>query len=134
MGIVSIQKVIEKIERIKRVSLSKYPRKKIIYKSIDKSILVITPESKITNYRALVDLTKIQTEILEEYKLSLILFRLDNGEVLYTEYSILKDFLTQENITYNNRAFYHWKLHINSKDRTLKIKDRNSINLLSMSI
>lgn len=132
MKIVSIEKVIKKIERIKRVLLSKYPRKKIIYTSIDKSILVITPESKITNSRALVDLTKIQIEILEGFELSLILFRLDNGDVLYTEYSILKNFINKENMTYNNRAFNHWKLHINSEERTLKIKDSNTINLLSM--
>jgi len=121
---------VKDIEDKINASLSVYPRKKIIFTgktSDSQSIVIATPESSLNAAeKGLVDFTLIQKNILDEFDIALIIFRLTNGEVFYTDYEKLKNFLTHENMTYNERAFEHWKLHIYPSEQIVTIKEKNN--------
>ena len=134
MSAISIKSIVSDIEDKISSSLSVYPRKKIIFTGkIDdsQSIAIVTPESSLNaSEKGLVDFTLIQKNILDEFDIALIIFRLTNGEVFYIDYEALKIYLTNENVTYNERAFEHWKLHIYPKEQIVTIKEKN--NKISM--
>ena len=130
MSAINIKSIVREIEDKINAPLSVYPRKKIIFTgktSDSQSIVVVTPESSLnTADKGLSDFTLIQKNILDEFDIALIIFRLTNGEVFYVDYKKLKIFLTDENMTYNNRAFEHWKLHIYSNEEIVTIKEKNN--------
>jgi len=130
LSAISIKSIVSDIENKTNTSLSVYPRKKIIFtgKTSDlKSIAIVTPESSLNaSEKGLVDFTLIQKNILDEFDVALIIFRLTNGEVFYTDYETLKIYLTDENMTYNERAFEHWKLHIYPSEQVVTIKEKNN--------
>ena len=130
MNAISIKSIVNDVEAKTNSSLSVYPRKKIIFtgKTNDsESIIIVTPESSLnTAEKGLVDFTKIQKNILDEFDIALIIFRLTNGEVFYVDYKKLKIYLTDENMTYNERAFEHWKLHIYPNEQIVTIKEKNN--------
>ncbi len=99
MSAISIESIVRDIEDKTKSVLSVYPRKKIIFtgKTNDsKSIAIVTPESSLnTADKGLVDFTLIQKNILLEFDIALIIFRLTNGEVFYVNYEELKLFLTE---------------------------------------
>ena len=130
MSAVSIKSIISDIETEINSFLSVYPRKKIIFtgKTNDlKSIGIVTPESSLnTNEKGLVDFTQIQKSILDTFDIALVIFRLTNGEVFNVDYQKLKLYLTDENMTFNERAFEHWKLHIYPSEQIITIKEKNN--------
>jgi len=130
LNAISIKSIVNDVEAKTNSSLSVYPRKKIIFtgKTNDsESIIIVTPESSLnTAEKGLVDFTKIQKNILDEFDIALIIFRLTNGEVFYVDYKKLKIYLTDENMTYNERAFEHWKLHIYPNEQIVTIKEKNN--------
>ena len=130
MSAISIKSIVSDIEEKINSSLSVYPQKKIIFtgKTDDsQSIAIVTPESSLnTSEKGLVDFTLIQKNILDKFDIALIIFRLTNGEVFYIDYEALKTYLTNENVTYNERAFEHWKLHIYPKEQIVTIKEKNN--------
>jgi len=130
LSAINIKSIVKDIEDKINAPLSVYPRKKIIFTgktSDSQSIVVVTPESSLnTTEKGLVDFTLIQKNILNEFDVALIIFRLTNGEVFYVDYEKLKIFLTDENMTYNNRAFEHWKLHIYPNEEIVTVKEKNN--------
>ena len=130
MSALSINTVVARIEKKINSSLSVYPEKTIIFKGMMKngsSIIVITPKSSLDiRSKGLVDFTQIQKNILDESDIALIAFRLPNEEVFFIDYNKLKIFLTNENMTYNNRAFEHWKLHIYPNEEIVTVKEKNN--------
>lgn len=137
MSAISIKSIIDDIEDKINASLSVYPQKKIIFTgktSDSQSIAIVTPESSLNaSEKGLVDFTLIQKNILDEFDVALIIFRLTNGEVFYVDYKKLKVYLTDENITYNERAFEHWKLHIYPREQIVTIKEKNNKILMERS-
>jgi len=137
LSAISIKSIVSDIEDKINASLSVYPRKKIIFTgktNNSQSIAVVTPESSLnTSEKGLVDFTLIQKNILDEFDVALIIFRLTNGEVFYVDYEKLKIYLTDENMTYNERAFEHWKLHIYPSEQIVTIKEKNNKILMEKS-
>ena len=130
MNTASITSIVNDIENKTNTSLSVYPQKKIIFTgktSDSKSIVIVTPKSSLNaSKKGLVDFTLIQKNILDKFDVALIIFRLSNGEVFYTDYETLKIYLTDENMTYNERAFEHWKLHLYPSEQVITIKEKNN--------
>ena len=130
MSAISIKSIVNDIENKVNTVLSIYPRKKIIFTgktNYSQSIVVVTPESSLNSAdKGLVDFTLIQKDILDKFDIALIVFRLTSGEVFYVDYEKLKVFLTNENMTYNERAFEHWKLHIYPNEEVVTIKEKSN--------
>ena len=130
MSAIKINTIIKEIEVKINSNLSIYQGKKIIFNGITndlQSIAIVTPKSRLNSRdKGLVDFTQIQKNILDNHDITIIIFRLTNGKVFYLDYKNLQSHLTSKSMTYNDRAFEHWKLHLYPNDNIVKIKGKDN--------
>ncbi len=116
MVVKTINDVVTEFEKEYDIFLSKVKRKKIIYDGYtnnDKSIVVVTPESKIyPRGNGWVDFTKIQIDIFKQYSIAICVFRISDGITYYLNLNDLFPFLTDSNMMINTREGEHWKIDI----------------------
>jgi len=112
----SIEEVVRKTENKLQVQLRKIKRKKVIYdgcRSDGTSVILISPHSKQHEKGCgWVDITKIQRDLTNEYKVAIIAFRLPKTNTYYVDFNKLKTYLTEKTMMYNEREGEHWKLYI----------------------
>ena len=113
---ISIEHVVNEFNGKLKTALSKLQGKKIIFEgetNKNKSIVVVTPESKIyTKGNGWVDFTEIQINLFKEYSVAIAVFRLANGNLYYVNLKNLFPLLTNENLIENDRAGRHWKIDV----------------------
>ncbi|MBE5740771.1 MAG: hypothetical protein E7352_03575 [Clostridiales bacterium] len=112
--IIPIRQVVEKIERSYGVTLFHLSPKRIFFITKDRELCLCSPSSKFykTVNRYWVDITIKQKEILDSYKKSLLVFRLENEQIFFVEWTRLSPLLTSKTMQYNTHEQYHWKLYI----------------------
>lgn len=123
-GVVSIGTIVEEFKNEHQISLKKVQRKKIIFDGnsrTGKSIVVVTPESKIyPGGNGWVDFTEIQIDLFKRYAVAIAVFRLSDGNLYYVDLESLFPLLTEETVMENEREGRHWKLDIWSRKITIR--------------
>ncbi len=116
MNIPSKEKVVSEIETFFRIKLSPVIGKQIFYHGYSnetKNIIVCTPYSKLhADGFGWTDITSVQFSLLETADLPILAFRLEGGNVYYTNFAILKKHLIKDAMVYNDRESDHWKIRI----------------------
>jgi hypothetical protein len=144
MPTTTINRVVEIFDKKHNICLTKLPSKKIIYTGNtknNKSIVVIMPSSKIyPRGNGWVDFTKIQIDLLKQYEIAIVVFRLSNEKNYFVNMKGLFSLLSDNNMITNNKEGEHWKLDIweykivvRNGGETLSVKPNESqfINELS---
>jgi len=133
MAIPTQDSVIRQLEERYKVSLSKVVGKKVCYEGKvngDRTLLVITPESKIhLQGQGWVDLTEIQMELMRTCTEGIVGFRLSDGKVYFVNFKSLGILLTEDSILENKKEGRHWKLNVWPDH----IEVRNSNNKLQIA-
>ena len=124
--------VINKIENKYNTKLTKLSRKKIMFEGIikdNKKIVLLTPKSKVhKNGMAWIDITKKQINILYDYDIAIIVFRIENYGCFFIYFSQIEFYLNKMNMIINSKEGEHWKLHISPNESTLFIQgSKNSL-------
>jgi len=126
--------VINKIENKYNIKLTKLLRKKIMFEGIienSKKFILLTPKSKIhKNGMAWIDINKKQVDILYNYDIAIIVFRIEDYGCFFVNFNEIADYLNKDNIILNSREGEHWKLHISPNENILFIQgNKNSLLL-----
>ena len=118
--------VLNKIENNYNTKLKKLSRKKIIFEGIiknNKKLVLLTPKSKIhKNGRAWIDINKKQVDILYNYDIAIIVFRIENYGCFLINFMELKSYLNDDNMIINSKEGEHWKLHISPNESVVFIQ------------
>ncbi len=120
----SIESIVSDFWDEYEVELRKIPRKQIMYDgrtTSGNSIIVAMPYSKIhPRGNGWVDLSEVQIELLREYSVAIVIFRLPDELSYYVDFSRVFPLLTEANVVENEVLGRHWKFDIWPRKLTIK--------------
>jgi hypothetical protein len=116
MSIPLSKNVISTLQDYLGIELQKLSDKQVFYtgnQTYGSEVLVCTPQSKLySNGRGWIDITTIQTSMLERAKFSILAFRLEGNKIYFLNFHDLQPYLINEALIYNAHEGDHWKLYI----------------------
>ncbi len=113
-NILTIKQVVLYVEKKYTINLYRLSTKRIFFVTEHDNFCLCSPSSKFhsTQQCYWVDITLKQKLLLDLYKNSLIVFRLEGEKFFPIQWSALKPFLNDNSQQYNTHELEHWKLYI----------------------
>lgn len=119
--IIKLETLIPCIEKRYDVTLHHLSPKRIFFINTANDFCLYSPSSKYykNDQKYWIDLTLKQKQIIEQYKTSIIVLRLENQKILQLSWEELKRLLTIQAMQYNAHELKHWKLYIHENYLTV---------------